>query len=223
MSYLKKIIFPSGKGVRYLQVSLKAVHTNETALLESLRLGDEAAFDRVFRLYYQPLCGYAQRTLDGDPQDAEEIVQAVFVKIWEQRAQLTIQFTLKAYLYKMVHNRCLNWIRDHRNRREPLAAQTEASLGINTSDPLIGEDLQRAVAAALDKLPPQCRKIFELSRFEELKYREIAEQLDLSVKTVEVQMGKALRLLRRYLSEFLIWGVALAADSFIRLAVYTFF
>jgi RNA polymerase sigma-70 factor (ECF subfamily) len=96
-------------------------------------------------------------------------------------------------------------------------------LGINTSDPLIGEDLQRAVAAALDKLPPQCRKIFELSRFEELKYREIAEQLDLSVKTVEVQMGKALRLLRRYLSEFLIWGVALAADSFIRLAVYTFF
>ncbi len=204
-------------------MSLKTVYTNEPDLLESLRLGDEAAFDTVFRAYYQPLCRYAQRTLDGDPDDAEEIVQAVFVKIWEQRAQLNIQWTLKAYLYKMVYNRCLNWIRDHRNRREPLEIQDNIPAAQYASDPLIGADFQRALALALDKLPPQCRKIFELSRFEELKYREIADQLDLSVKTVEVQMGKALRLLRSHLSEFLIWGAAVIVDFFIRVDAYPFF
>ena len=195
-------------------MSLKAVYINETALLESLRLGHEAAFDALFRLYYQPLCRYAQRMLDGDPDEAEEIVQTVFVKIWEQRERLEIQWTLKAYLYKMVHNRCLNWIRDHRSRQAPLEIQEDAGAASGAADQLQGEDLQRAVAAALDKLPPQCRKIFELSRFEELKYREIADQLELSVKTVEVQMGKALRLMRSYLSDFLIWGAALITDFF---------
>jgi RNA polymerase sigma-70 factor (ECF subfamily) len=201
-------------------VSLKAVHTNETALLESLRLGDEAAFDALFRLYYQPLCRYAQRTLEGDPDEAEEIVQAVFVKIWEQRERLDIQWTLKAYLFKMVHNRCLNWIRDHRNRQAPLDVQENATAASGAADQLHGEDLQRAVATALDKLPPQCRKIFELSRFEELKYREIADQLDLSVKTVEVQMGKALRLLRGYLADFLIWAVLLVADFLLHTSIH---
>ncbi len=195
-------------------MSLKAVHTNESALLESLRLGHEAAFDTVFRMYYQPLCRYAQRMLEGDPDDAEEIVQQTFVKLWEQRERLDIQWTLKAYLYKMVHNRCLNWIRDHRSRQAPLEIQEDASAASGAADQLHGDDLQRAMAAALDKLPPQCRKIFELSRFEELKYREIADQLDLSVKTVEVQMGKALRLLRSYLSDFLFWGLVVIMDFF---------
>lgn len=172
-----------------------------TALQEAIRKGDPAAFDALFRALYAPLCRYATGLTDGDPDVAEDLVQQSFVKLWEQRARLEVRFSLRAYLYKMVHHGALNRLRSHRTRER---YQTEMARQVADSVQLPDPDLSEHFQKALDTLPPQCRHIFELSRFEELKYREIAEHLDLSIKTVETQMGKALRLLRVHLSDFLI-------------------
>lgn len=172
--------------------------------MAALRQGDEAAFDAVFRQWYAPLCHYAARLTDGDMDEAEDLVQQVFVKIWEQRGRLDIAWSLKAYLYKTVHNAALNRLRAANTRSKYFdynATQLE-----NTSvqpDDTSGELAER-LQKALDLLPPQCRHVFELSRFEELKYREIADQLGISIKTVETQMGKALRILRLQLADYLV-------------------
>lgn len=176
---------------------------DDKTLLEGLRRGDETAFDALFRAYYAPLCRYACSLADGDMDEAEDIVQQAFVRLWEQRDALDIAWSLRAYLYKTVHNRCLNRIRDAKTREQykiynaQQMEQQEAHAHI--PEPELVERLQRALAT----LPEQCRRIFELSRFEELKYREIADQLGISIKTVETQMGKALRLMRIQMADYL--------------------
>ena len=169
-----------------------------------MRRGDEAVFDAVFRRWYEPLCHYAARLTDDDMDEAEDLAQQVFVKLWEQRDRLDIAWSLKAYLYKAVHNAALNRLRAANTRSKYLdynAAQLE-NTPIQPDDN--ARELTERLQKALDMLPPQCRHVFELSRFEDLKYREIADQLGISIKTVETQMGKALRLLRFQLTDYLI-------------------
>lgn len=178
---------------------------SDEELLAALRQGEESAFDALFRTHYAALCRYAMRINGGEKDEAEDVVQQVFIKIWEQRATLEIKWTPKAYFYKMVHNRCLNRIRDARNRKQKLDLAGAQQPLFEPETPVADEELTKALQRALDKLPPQCRQIFELSRFEALKYREIADQLNLSVKTVEAQMGKALRLMRIHLADFWVW------------------
>lgn len=173
-------------------------------LTAALRRGDEATFEAVFRQWYEPLCGYVSRLTDGDFDEAEDLVQQVFVKLWERREQLDIAWSLKGYLYKTVHNTALNRLRTAKTHSKYLdfnAAQLEKE---HTPPDFAASELTERIQKALGKLPPQCRHIFELSRFEELKYREIADQLGISIKTVETQMGKALRLLRFQLAEYLV-------------------
>lgn len=184
--------------------------------MAALRNGDQAAFDAVFRQWYEPLCRYAARLAEGDMDEAEDLVQQVFVKLWEQHARLDIAWSLKAYLYKTVHNAALNRLRAANTRSRYLehnALQLENThVTPDETSSELGERLQKA----LDLLPPQCRLVFELSRFEELKYREIADQLGISIKTVETQMGKALRLLRFQLADYLVtlFGFWCAAGLF---------
>ena len=142
--------------------------------------------------------------LTGRPVSAEDVVQQAFVKLWEQRATLDLRWSVKAYLYKMVHNRCLNRLRDQRVREQYKQYNAEVLGKGSEHQPGAEQELRERLLKALATLPPQCRQIFELSRFEELKYREIAEQLNLSVKTVEAQMGKALRLLRSQLADYFV-------------------
>lgn len=179
-------------------------HQNENNLALALTQGDKSAFDTLFRRWYEPLCHYACRLADGDMDEAEDLVQQAFVKLWEYRNKLNVEWSLKAYLYKTVHNACLNRIRSKKVQSKYLefTAQQPDSMQTQPDDtaPQLREHFQRA----LDSLPPQCRHIFELSRFEALKYREIADQLGISIKTVETQMGKALRVLRVELAEYLI-------------------
>ena len=182
----------------------------------AIRSGDEAAFDAVFRQWYEPLCHYAARLADGDMDEAEDLVQQVFVKIWEQRARLDIAWSLKAYLYKTVHNAALNRLRAARTRAKYLefnAAQLENE---QVPPDHAASELKERLQKALDLLPPQCRHVFELSRFEELKYREIADQLGISIKTVETQMGKALRIMRLQLADYLVtlFGLWCALGAF---------
>lgn len=156
----------------------------------------------IFNQYYQPLVQYGN-TFMKDLDEAEDVVQQVFVSVWEKRESTEIHTSLRALLYKAVHNACLNRIKQQKVRRDfaqsEMAGNTEASV----ADPLQAKELQQKIEEAIGELPEQCAKIFRMSRFEQLKYQEIADQLQLSVKTVENQMGKALKLMRESLKEYL--------------------
>ncbi len=167
--------------------------------------GNELAFEKIFKIYYKPLCHYAYSFLN-DGAEAEEVVQNTFVKIWERRSTIQVQTSVKAYLYSMVRNSCLNVIKHEKVKKEFAKDHQYVS---ETSRPVVEEkmisnDLESKIYEAMRALPEQCRLIFQLSRFEELKYQEIADQLEISVKTVENQMGKALKTMRLHLKEYLV-------------------
>lgn len=176
----------------------------DTQLLEALAKGDMTVFEMSFRTYYQPLCSYAYTYLQ-DREEAEEIVQNTFMSLWEKRETMNIRTALKPYLYAMVRNACLNVLK-HRKVRQVHAVET-LNTGTETHDSINEEihsaELQKQIQKAISKLPEQCRLVFKLSRFEELKYAEIAEQLGISVKTVENHMGKALKIMREELQDYL--------------------
>lgn len=180
--------------------------TNVTATdppSEAIRFGDEAAFGQVFREFHAPLCRYALGIV-GDPENAEEVVQDVFLRIWEKRETLRITVSLKSYLYRAVHNGCINQIESNKKKVRLDEAPMKIVHQAGQPDPGIQQkELEQAIGRAIGSLPEQCRRVFELSRFEKLKYSEIAGVLGISVKTVENQMGKALRVMRERLAPFL--------------------
>ena len=173
-------------------------------LIITLKAGDLTAFEMLFRTYYQPLCNYAF-TFVQDRDEAEEIVQSTFLNIWEKRESLSIHTGVKPYLYAMVRNACLNVIK-HEKIKQQHAAMEMAVAERSTESvarTVMASELETKIYQAMDRLPEQCRLIFKLSRFEELKYAEIAQQLNISIKTVENQMGKALRIMREQLKDYL--------------------
>lgn len=159
-------------------------------------------FDQIFREHYPHLVAVALAML-GDRQAAEDVAQEVMIEFWRRQAALAIDVSLRGYLLRATRNRALNQIRHAKvaGRIQPgdLNLPTPPQADRQT---LEGE-LAGAVSLALDKLPPRCREVFELSRVKGLRYTEIAETLGIAVKTVEAQMGKALRILRDELTEFL--------------------
>jgi RNA polymerase sigma-70 factor, ECF subfamily len=176
---------------------------DEKNAIEALRQGDRQVFDALFRAYYEPLCNYAC-AMTGDMDEAEDVVQERFFKVWEKREELTINYSIKAYLYKMVYNACLNKVRNEKTQAK-YKAHNATFLEENPVYQLdFTSEVQQNVQRAIASLPDQCRRVFELNRFEELKYREIADQLGLSIKTVENHIGKALRLLREQLADYLV-------------------
>ncbi len=169
---------------------------------------DEQAFEKLFADWRGPLHAYARAVL-GDEALAGEAVQAVFCRLWERREQLRVQTSLKAYLYGCVYHECVSWMRREKSRRayrsgvlRRMGNEADRSAE-RASDKAEAGELEERFRRALDELPEQCRAIFQLSRFGELKYKEIAEQLGIAVKTVETQMSKALKLLRRRLADYL--------------------
>jgi RNA polymerase sigma-70 factor, ECF subfamily len=170
-----------------------------------IQLGDEHAFELMFRKYFVHLCCFANKFVD-DPDLAQEIVQDVFTKIWENREDIDPELPLKGYLFKIVRNLSLNKLQ----RRKVESKYTEIYKQVysdhsefSVHESLLARELENNIAIAIDKLPAQCKKIFELSRSEGLKYSEIATTLNISVKTVETQMSRALKSLRYELSEYL--------------------
>ena len=137
---------------------------------------------------------------------SEASTESVFCRIWEKRDRLQVHTSLKAYLYGSVYHECVDWLRQEKNSRahrsQILRSNNQAAGETAAGKTELGQ-LEKRLQQALDELPDQCRAIFQLSRFGELKYREIAEQLGLSIKTVEAQMSKALKLLRQKLADFL--------------------
>lgn len=174
------------------------------SIVERIQSGDKSAFETLFREYYQHLCHFAFQFLN-EKAASEEIVQDLFYKIWENRATLNITSSLKAYLFTSVRNHCLNQIK-HLKIREAYKVDNEQQISYSEqqeNDPALQYELQERIEIAISSLPPERQKIFKLSRYEDKKYKEIAEELSLSVKTVEAQMGKALRFLRAQLADYL--------------------
>lgn len=168
---------------------------------------DEQAFEMVFKSHFRALHAYALAIVK-DSAEAEEVVQNVFLKLWEKREHLKISTSLKAYLYKAVYHGSINHLKHEKVRMK----HSEHQLYINQQEAASEsvafrkereEELSERFKRALDLLPEKCRMVFYLSRFEELKYQEIAHRLDISVKTVEAHMGKALKTLRTQLAEYM--------------------
>jgi RNA polymerase sigma-70 factor (ECF subfamily) len=157
----------------------------------------------MFRQYYQMLCSYALK-FTGDPDSAEEVVQDLFYKLWEKRMELHINTSVKSYLFSAVHNRCLKYI-EHRQvetRYRSYYLQHESEIDNEPQESANINELQGIINKTLSALPERCGRIFRLNRYEGLKYHEIAEKLSISVKTVEANMGKALKMLRKNLKDY---------------------
>lgn len=183
---------------------LQSVVLSEQEIVGAIRAGNERIFEETFRKYYQSLCNYANSILK-EMDEAEEVVQNLFLSVWEKRSELEISISLKSYLYRAVHNHCLNRIKHLKVREEyqQYAVNFYDASYESVSQTVMKNELETKIEEAIRKLPEQCRLIFRMSRFEELKYHEIAEQLDISPKTVENQIGKALKILRVELAEYL--------------------
>jgi RNA polymerase sigma-70 factor (ECF subfamily) len=178
---------------------------SDLLVIEQIRTGDETAFDALFTDWYGKLQAYAFSVLQNEAQ-AEEAVQTVFCRIWEKRRQWQVHTSMKAYLYGSVYHQCMDGLRRvkqvRKYQRHVLQGSTEGQAAPASGKAELKE-LEARLQYALSQLPDQCRAIFQLSRFGGLKYREIAEQLDISVKTVEAQVSKALKHLRDQLADLL--------------------
>jgi RNA polymerase sigma-70 factor (ECF subfamily) len=174
----------------------------DTEITGRIRQGDIGAFESLFRSSYVSLVRYA-KTLIKDHDASEEIVQDLFFRLWQNRENIKIESSLNGYLFRSVHNRCLHLLGHNRivaRHAEEMSANSEEDME-NPSDILQYKELQEKIAVILEKLPERCGQIFYMNRFEGLKYHEIAEKLSVSVKTVEANMGKALKAFRKELTE----------------------
>ncbi|MEO8766066.1 MAG: RNA polymerase sigma-70 factor [Ginsengibacter sp.] len=160
----------------------------------------EDLFKKYFHSNYERLHSYAF-TIVKDNEEAEDIVQLAFVKLWEKRSRVNIEQSGKFYLYKSVYHLCLNSIRDKKTKQkyeDKLALPSAGTSYLNED-----REINNQVSAAIDTLPVKCREVFIKSRDEGKRYAEIAMELNISVKTVEAQMGKALKILRNLLTDLI--------------------
>jgi RNA polymerase sigma-70 factor, ECF subfamily len=166
------------------------------------RKSDIASFESLFREYYAGLVNYScSYTKDMDA--AEEIVQEFFYNYWKNRKEIIIKFSLRAYMYRAIRNNTLNYLESVSVRRkyaDRVLSKSADHGGYEDSSVELAE-LNERIDRILDELPERCKTIFCMSRFDGLKYEEIAERLSISVKTVEVNIGKALKLLRKKLEK----------------------
>lgn len=165
---------------------------------------DKAAFEELFRSYFTPLCSFAQKFVN-DSDEAKDIVHNVFINLWTKRDEIDIGSSLKSYLFQGVQNRSLNYIRDNKRLVQFDTPQSEAELNnyLESRDHLESSEAESRINSALDGLPEKCKEIFLMNRFDGFKYREIAEKLNISIKTVETQMSRALKTLREKLSDMI--------------------
>ena len=175
----------------------------EKKIFESVKNDDMLAYEVLFRKFYTGLCNYSYKIVK-DIDTAEEIIQDLFFNIWEKRHELEIESSVKSYLFKSAYNKSILYLR-HKSvteKYERYVRNTDKFDEPDASEELTLKELNEVIDKTLDELPERSRKIFSLSRFEGLKYQEIAEKLSLSVKTIEANMGRALKLFRKNIKTY---------------------
>ena len=173
----------------------------------------KAEFEEVFKTYFIPLTSFAQKYVP-DLDTAKDIAHTVFINLWEKRNNIDWQKSLKSYLFTSVHNRCLNYIRDNKRTNNSVDIDSiNDDVAWESRDFIEEQETIKNINKAIDLLPEKCKEIFLLNRFEGMKYAEVAEKLNISVKTVEAQMSKALKTLRtellQYLKIVILWMITL--------------
>jgi RNA polymerase sigma-70 factor (ECF subfamily) len=179
-----------------------------------IRNNDTVAFGQLFHRFYPGMCQYASQLLN-DKYTAEEVVQDIFLRVWEKRSEITSHNgSLKKYMYRLVHNLCIDTLRKYNTRKEelvqflPLEAWTKISEKYGFDEFLIEqletEDIIAKIQQIVAQLPTQCREIFIKSRFENQSNREIAFEMKLSEHTIKAQIYRALQKIKKYLYLFLI-------------------
>jgi RNA polymerase sigma-70 factor, ECF subfamily len=177
---------------------------NSVDCLQKIAAGDLCAFENLFKNYYSQLCHFAN-AYTGDADASEDAVSEVFARIWERRTQLSIDISVKSYLYRSVANQCIDTLRKTYHKKTTLTSNIISyedrvvSAGLNEQSE--AKELAQKIEQAVRQLPRQCGIIFRLSREAGLKYHQIAAELGISIKTVETQMGRAFKFLRTALAK----------------------
>jgi RNA polymerase sigma-70 factor (ECF subfamily) len=177
----------------------------DSELLIQIKQGSQPAFEEVFLKYYAELCTYANSIL-GSKDSSEEVTQEMFVKLWENRNSLEIKTSLKAYLYRTIHNQCINQIESWKVRNQYSKNQAQNIIPFSGDYPianLIAQELELKIKESIDALPDQCREVFLLIRVHHKSYHEVAQKLNLSLNTVKTQMHRAITKLKGSLHEYL--------------------
>ena len=176
--------------------------TDETIALQ-LKANDESAFQYVFQQHYTNVCKAIRRFIHEN-STVEDLAQDVFFRFWERRHKIEIKTSIGAYIHRMAINEALTYLRKQKKFQQDNIEDFNFSNNESDSIQVMeGEELKVKIKHAIDSLPPKCRTVFLLSRHEEMSYKEIAGKLEISVKTVENQMGKALRVMREHLKDHL--------------------
>jgi RNA polymerase sigma-70 factor (ECF subfamily) len=185
----------------FLSLFLTILVENSTKISTN-QIVDSKSIEDAFKAFYKPLVKYAFSIIK-DKDEAEDLVQQVFMNLLHKQTDLQIEISLRAYLYKAVYHSALNKVKQNATRIK-LDVNSVSEDKLNYQEIYHDTELQEKIEASIESLPAQCARIFKMSRFEELKYQQIADELGLSIKTIENQMGKALKLLRVSLKDFLV-------------------
>lgn len=176
--------------------------SNDNFLLSAIQYGDQKAFDTLFRRYYPMLCAYGHRFVDLE--DAEEIVEDSLLWIWENRETLVIESSLNSYLFKMVYRRALNKLAHiNATQRADTRFYEEMQEMLQDTDYYLIEELTKRIEEAVASLPESYREAFVMHRFRDMSYKEIAETLGVSPKTIDYRIQQALKQLRTDLKDYL--------------------
>jgi RNA polymerase sigma-70 factor (ECF subfamily) len=178
------------------------LNLSDSEILARIKKGDEKAFEMLYKSFFSMLCMFSYRYVKKT-DIAEEIVQDVFFHIWEKRNQFELTTSFKSYLYKSVHNNSLKHL-----RHQKIVLAYENSTTFSGSEKVTGQnfleesEVYQILHGVIDELPDRTRDIFQLNRFKGLKYQQIADHLQISVKTVEAHMSSVLKILRNKLQDY---------------------
>lgn len=175
--------------------------TNDSYLFEEIKSGNKPAFDKLFRMYYQDLCRFAMFN-SCSPEDAEEIVQDLFFKIWQNKNSISLTSSIKSYLFSATKNSVINKFKHEKVKSKYVESHHDDNYELDSSELMEQQQSADKIQAVINKLPEKRRQVFTMSKIDGYKYKEIAKKLDISIKTVENQMGEALKFLRENLSGY---------------------
>ncbi len=183
---------------------------------QRIMMGDEQSFELLYRRYFVRLCAFANKFLN-DPFAAEEVVQDIFLKLWENRFRLLSEESGKSFLFQAVHNKSLNFLAHKQvvNRYSEMIQSVYANPEeFDAHESLMAKELNSSIEVIINSLPPECKKIFLMSRSDGKKHQEIASELNISIKTVETQLNRALKKMRSELSDYIAVLVVILLSKF---------